>query len=128
MAHTQILIVENNKYPMTSYSFSTYQNTDGKTGRPTSMVSLSRISMSLCIAPKDLKYFWLWAKDDSIKKDGKLLSRSLEQENYEIEFCDGILATLSISDSASGSDDLNIHIEIAAREVSIDKEKMSMEW
>jgi hypothetical protein len=128
MAQSQLFIIDGVNHKLNSYSFSTYQKTDPMTNRPMSAVGLSKISLALTLAPSQMKPFWLWAKNDKILKDGEIKSIGLEYETYSIHFKDGVCTNLNISDSVSGSDNLNIYLEIAVKCIQVDGDELIMNW
>jgi hypothetical protein len=130
MAYKIELDLDGTIYRVEQCSFSTHQMTDYKTNKPNSAVSPSTISMDLDVDGKLMKDIWVWAKDDRMKKNGTMNFKDIENDaaTYTMKFKEGVCTAFSFAIGEHSGDDMSVHVEVAAKEVTIMDETIAMDW
>jgi hypothetical protein len=130
MAYKIDLDLEGTEYRVEKVSFSTHQMTDYKTNKPNSAVSPSTISMDLDVDASRMKELWVWAKDDRMKKSGSMKFKDIENDaaTYALSWEEGICTAFSFGIGEHSGDDMSVHIEVAAKKLTIQDETIEMDW
>ncbi|MEM6805300.1 MAG: type VI secretion system tube protein TssD [Bacteroidota bacterium] len=130
MSFKAALVLGGKEYQILNVNFSVNQNTDYRSGKPSTEVMPGSISMEIELDGENIKDFWIWSVDSKMKKSGSIKFFKFDEDAsmFELAFEDGFCTGFSAQMSAVSSSPMTVNLTVSSRVLDIDGAGIDLTW
>ncbi|MEM6805299.1 MAG: type VI secretion system tube protein TssD [Bacteroidota bacterium] len=130
MSFKASLVMDDKEHQLLNVNFSVNQNTDYRSGKPSTEVMPGSINFEVELDGENIKDFWTWSVDSKMKKSGSIKFFKFDEDAsmFELAFEDGFCTGFSAQMSAVSSSPMTASLTISSRMLDIDGAGIDLIW